>query len=252
MTAQEHDNSEAPPPLIKSVALFLDFDGTLVDFAPQPSQVTVSTRLPGLLHLLYQRLDGGLAIITGRRLKEIDALLAPTILPGAGVHGAELRFFGRTPSRIRRVRLISKLAQELSESFASDARLLIEDKYAAVALHFRRAPDRASECIEAMRSIATSLNLEVIVGDMVVEARVPGIGKGEALREFSRRSPFKDRPPVFIGDSAFDEEGFAAADELGGYGVKVGGGRTLARYRFRDVVRVHQWLDSSLVSSTGP
>lgn len=224
----------------------MDFDGTLADFAAHPSQVSVVEHLPKLLHALSERLEGGLAIVTGRRLDEIDALLAPTVLPGAGVHGAEIRALGGTASHIVNLEPISDLARKVAECFAPDTRLLVEDKRAALALHFRQAPERALECIEVMKTMAAPLNLEVIVGDMVVEALSPDIGKGKAIRRLLKRPPFKARMPVFIGDSAFDEEGFAAADDLGGYGVKVGSGETLARYRVRNVSEVHQWLRASL------
>jgi trehalose 6-phosphate phosphatase len=90
--------------------------------------------------------------------------------------------------------------------------------------------------------------LEVIAGKMVIEARARGTDKGQALRQLAVEAPFAGREPVFVGDDASDEDGFAAARDAGGYGVKVGRGPTLARYRCPDVADVHAWLRASVAA----
>ena len=56
--------------------------------------------------------------------------------------------------------------------------------------------------------------------------------------------PVTKSPGIFVGDDTTDEDGFAAVNDLGGFGVLVGERRkTLARYRLRDVAAVHQWLE---------
>ena len=74
-----------------SCALFLDFDGTMVDIAPQPHAVHVPQPLLGLLQDVRAYLGGAVAVISGRPIAQIDALLDPLRLPVAGVHGAEWR-----------------------------------------------------------------------------------------------------------------------------------------------------------------
>jgi trehalose 6-phosphate phosphatase len=80
-----------PPLLPGHAALYLDFDGTLAELAQGPDHVVVDESLPPLLATLAGELDGALAILTGRRLTAVDALIAPVALAGAGLHGAELR-----------------------------------------------------------------------------------------------------------------------------------------------------------------
>src|SRR5947207_9392384 len=77
--------------LYPSCALFLDFDGTLVDIAPQPEAVIVPPVLIRTLESLHHYLGGALALISGRPLDQIDQFLKPVVLPAAGVHGAERR-----------------------------------------------------------------------------------------------------------------------------------------------------------------
>ena len=67
-------------------ALFLDFDGTLVDIAPLPDQVIVTDLLRAALPLLQTRLQGRLALVSGRPINELDNLLAPLTFPAAVVH----------------------------------------------------------------------------------------------------------------------------------------------------------------------
>ena len=238
---------ETGPPLLPGhTALYLDFDGTLAPLAQSPDEVMVDASLPALLAALAAQLDGALAVLTGRRLAAVDALLAPVHLAGAGLHGAEFR--PKPGSTIIRGEpaAASPLAQRLRKRFADDPRLLVEDKEVAVALHYRRAPARGAECRAAMRSLASPQLFEVIEGSKVIEARPRGADKGAALRAFARLEPFAGRLPVCVGDDRTDEDGFAAAQEMQGFAVKVGAGASAARYRLPDVPAVHQWLRASL------
>jgi trehalose 6-phosphate phosphatase len=82
----------APPPLdAEHHALFLDFDGSLVDFALMPDRVVVFPETIALLAAVRRRLGGALAIVTGRRIADIDHHLSPLRLPVSGVHGLEFR-----------------------------------------------------------------------------------------------------------------------------------------------------------------
>src|SRR5438034_11487888 len=77
--------------LYPSCALFLDFDGTLVDIAPQPEAVVVPPRLVATLGSLNNYLGGALALISGRPIAQIDEFLQPLRLPAAGVHRGQRR-----------------------------------------------------------------------------------------------------------------------------------------------------------------
>jgi trehalose 6-phosphate phosphatase len=236
----------SPPPLPASAALYLDFDGTLAPLAPRPDAVEVPADLPPLLSALQRRLDGALAVITGRRLQDVDARLAPFVFSGAGLHGAELRRAPGGETQLQWNPATRALADALRRRFADDPRILVEDKGASVALHYRQAPSRAQACRDAMLAHAPRKHFEIITGSMVVEARPLGANKGRALQHLSARAPFAGRMPGFIGDDATDEDGFTAAADAGGYGVKVGAGTTVARYRLASVAELARWLRASL------
>ena len=235
-----------PPHLPENAALYLDFDGTLVDFAPAPDLVQVRGELPALLSGLHARQHGAVAVISGRRLSEVDRLCSPVVLAGAGVHGAELRADAHGPTQFHVDPRVHEISQMLQIRFAADRRILIEDKGAAVALHFRLAPERAGECIDAMHALARPRALQVLAGNKVVEARVHGFDKGHAIRMLAAQPPFAGRIPIFVGDDRTDEDGFVAAEALGGYGIKVGPEETAARFRCPDIESVHIWLRRSL------
>lgn len=235
-----------PPPLPADAALFLDFDGTLVPIAPRPDAVQVPPGLPALLEQLQRRLGGALAILTGRPLQEVDRRLAPFASGAAGLHGVELRLTAGAPAFAPPTPETRALLAALRQRFGGDPRILVEDKRACVALHFRQAPERADECQAALRALAPADRFEIITGHMVVEARPHGAGKGHALRALLGQAPFAGRRPVFAGDDVTDEDGFDAAALLGGYGIKIGPGATRARYRCADTAALARWLREGL------
>lgn len=249
MMMADGDKDARPPLLSGMAALYLDFDGTLADIAPHPDEVVVSEPLPQLLLALRERLAGAVAVVTGRRLAAVDAMIAPARLAGSGLHGAEFRADGASAAQTSADPAgAGPLARALRDRFADDPRIYVEDKGAAVSLHYRRAPEREQECREAMRTLAPPGRFDLTEGSRVVEARPRGADKGAALAELARRPPFAGRRPVFVGDDVTDEDGFRAAERMGGYGVKVGPGATAARYRIAEVGRVHDWLRESLAA----
>jgi hypothetical protein len=172
MVLMADTGTDARPPLLPArAALYLDFDGTLAAFAPHPDGVTVDKSLPALLSGLRERLDGAVALVTGRGLASLDALIAPHRFPGAGLHGLELRSHPGDAARVGGTADADALARNLGQRFADDPRIIIEHKGPAVALHYRRARARADECIAAMRELVAGTELQVIAGHAVVEAR---------------------------------------------------------------------------------
>ena len=242
----------APPLLGARAALFLDFDGTLAPIAEQPDAVQVHPDLPALLAAMGRRLGGALAVITGRRLADVDQRLAPFAFGGAGLHGAELRALAGGETKPQWQLDIRPLVAALQKRFAADPRVLVEDKGLCVALHYRRAPERAQECRDVMFALARPPEFEIVAGNMVIEARPHGSNKGRAVRALLQEPPFAGRTPVFVGDDVTDEDGFAACAELGGHGIKIGPGPTLATYRIQRCEDIFGWLQASLeAGSTG-
>lgn len=238
-------------------SLFLDFDGTLAELAEIPDGVRVDPGLPAMLSALHRSLDGALALVSGRSIAALDAFLAPTRLPAAGIHGAERRGArGESTPAENLVRILDPLRTALAPLASRDPRLVIEDKGASLVLHYRRAPEREDECRHVVARLLESspelAGFRVVLGKRMVEAVPTGGDKGTAIREFMREAPFAGRRPVFAGDDLTDEDGFAVVAELSGLGVKVGGGQTCAPYRVASVAELLAWLRRLLHASERP
>lgn len=217
--------------LSPACALFLDFDGTLVDIAPQPGAVVVPSGLVPTLSALQDYLGGAVAVVSGRPIHAIDRFLHPLRLPVAGVHGAERRAADGVLDRLPQHPLdtIERAATALATRHPE---LLVEHKDRSVAVHYRQAPHLEAECLAVMsEAIDLSPGLVLLRGKMVVEAKPGGATKGSAIEAFLREPPFAGRTPVFVGDDVTDEPGFAAVQRMGGLGVKVGEGPTVAWQR---------------------
>ncbi|MGP1630232.1 MAG: trehalose-phosphatase [Giesbergeria sp.] len=233
------------PLLTTSHALFLDFDGTLTDIAPKPDAVHIPAGLTPTLAALQRLLGGALAIVTGRRERDIDGFLAPLTLPLASEHGAQYRFDdGRHPAiDVPEFGPVLQAAEQLALQHPA---LLVEVKRASVALHFRQAAHLESLCRETLeRAMAGLPGLELLSGKCLYEVKPAGIHKGQAIAAFMRELPFSGRTPVFVGDDVTDEAGFATAIALGGLAIKVGEGPTQAQYRCMTPAALRGWLSAS-------
>lgn len=228
-------------------AYFLDIDGTLVDFADAPTRVRLDQALPGLVETLYQSSGGAVALITGRSLDSIDRLFPLRQLPAAGQHGLERRTaHGQITRHAGPVRALDGARRVLAGVVARHPGLLVEDKELSIALHYRRAPQLASYAHRVMRLLRVALGDQYCLqrGKRVVELAPAGRDKGAAIASFMLEPPFVGRTPLFIGDDVTDEYGFAMVNQLGGYAIKVGPGRTKARWRLPNVAAVLAWLTS--------
>lgn len=249
--AAPRPNLPAPPQLTPDQALFLDVDGCLLELAPTPVEVVVPPGLVTLLREISAELREAVAIVSGRSLIVVDQLLAPWRPPGAGVHGAELRFPGSLAIR-RRDPITSSVGQQLRKRFAQVPEVLIEDKASAVAIHFARCPERATECESALREAIEGLSgLRLQYGRAVIEAVHIDANKGGAVRVLMQHVRFAGRCPVFVGDDRTDEAAFALMRSCGGVGIKVGQGPTQASHRLADPPAVHGWLRDSLATLRG-
>jgi trehalose 6-phosphate phosphatase len=238
-----------PPPLDGGNALFLDFDGTLVEIAANPDAVRVAPDLPELLAALSGRLGGALAVVSGRSLAELTPLLAPFDGAMVGQHGGEIRHRDGTISRRPPDTAVREARAALARVADRHREVVIEDKGNSLALHYRAGPHLAEECRSAAREAvaAGGGRLRAIDGNRVIELLPRAIHKGEAIAALAGEPPFRGRVPVFVGDDATDEDGFAAVEALGGSGVKVGQGASAAQCRLATVADVLAWLSGGLV-----
>jgi trehalose 6-phosphate phosphatase len=229
------------PPIARA-ALLLDLDGTLLDIAPTPDAVELPPGLIASLRALRDRLDGALAVISGRPVEQIEALLPDTVQAIAGEHGGAIR---HTPGEaLERF----DLPTPPEAWFAAGARIvaahpgaLLERKVHGFVLHYRAAPALGPALGEALAALVEGSDRFVMVpARKAWELRPRGADKGMAVDALMRRPPFAGRVPVFIGDDVTDEDGMAAARRLGGVGLRVADA-------FGTAAGVRAWLQAAAV-----
>jgi trehalose 6-phosphate phosphatase len=226
--------------------------GTLLDIAERPDQVYAHKVDGALVEGLQRAAGGALALISGRSLAQLDALFAPLRLPAAGQHGYERRDVRGARHRHRFPVDTLRPAKDALRAFAGrHAGLVLEDKGASVALHYRLAPQLEQAALDAVREVSVPLGSAVQVqgGKMVWELKPAGADKGTAIEEFMREAPFAGRTPVFLGDDVTDEHGFRVVNELGGHSIKVGAGDSAARFRLASPAAARDWLRAWLSAS---
>ncbi len=226
---------ELPP--IARAALLLDLDGTLLDIAPTPDAVVVPPGLIASLRAMRARLDGALAVVTGRPVDQVEPLLGDAVPTIAGEHGGAIRHAaGEALERV-------ELPTPPEAWFAAGMRIAaahpgatLERKVNGFVLHYRAAPAVGPPLGEAMAAlVAGSDRFVILPARKAWELRPRGADKGTAVEAVMRRAPFAGRLPVFIGDDVTDEDGIAAARRLGGVGLRV-------FEAFGDPAGVRAWL----------
>src|SRR5579863_1999806 len=209
-----------------AVGLFLDVDGTIIDLAPTPDAVHVPAALLDELSSLDRRLDGALALVSGRPIGEIDKLFAPLRLRAAGVHGGEIR---SAPNEVSRSLATKRLPEEvwtrLSRLLRRFPGAFAENKGVSFAVHYNLAGPVGEEVCGALGDLTRQfkeLPLELIGGHKVFEIKLAGFDKGMAVEIFMAHPPFAGRRPIFIADDRVDRPGFDKAIALGGLAFSVG------------------------------
>jgi len=207
------------------IGLFLDIDGTLLDMALTPTTVRVPPGLAELLGRVSTRLSGAVAIVTGRTIAEADEILQPMKFIAAGVHGAEMRTTVTGAITPLARSFSAGLLHDIQAAAVSMPGIVTEDKGTGIAMHYRLAPELRDSLLLTLESLVAKYPDQFAIweGRKVVEILPLGFSKGRALRALAGLSEFANRVPVMIGDDIADIGAFHAAEELGGFGLKVAG-----------------------------
>jgi len=238
-----------PPELDRKSALFLDLDGTLLEIAATPESVIVPPALPSLLSHLHHQLEGALAIVSGRPLRQIDQLLTPFRASAAGEHGVTLRFSDGTLQELPvGIAVPDDWRSALGMAVERWPGVRIEPKPHGLAVHYRLAPEREAEVWELVRGLVAADHpwFRLIPAREAVEIGLRAASKGDAVERLMAHAPFHGRRPIFIGDDFTDEAGMSMARRFGGMGLRVSemfGG---------DPAQVRAWLTHGMERMDGP
>jgi trehalose-phosphatase len=241
------------------VWLFLDYDGTLDEFAPTPDHILPNPEVIELVTHLAQLQHICVAVISGRRLSQIQVLLPVPGILLAGTYGIEMLL--PNGERMDRIELdlvrpaLDNLKPRWMQLIANRYDFFLEDKAWTLALHARFA--EASEADEVL-SIARRLASEVMRSDLfrILDGhRFLEIGpilahKGRMVDYLLDRYAWPGAVPIYIGDDDKDEEAFAAIKARHGLAIVVAAQprKTLADSRLESPASVRQWLNEIITA----
>lgn len=231
-------------------ALFLDVDGTLLDVAATPEGVVVPDGLVSNLRQLEAALSGAMAIVTGRALVDLDQLFRGLKVRAAGVHGAQMRYDPTQSAAVEAFpALPDRLWGALNAALTEFPDVYRENKRFSFTVHFRARPDLAAHLRAALQRLIdgeAASDLALTEAQLAYEIKARGFDKGLAIADFMARQPFAGRIPLFIGNDATDDRGFAAVRDRGGVAYSVGERRPGVVAVFADPAAVRRWLESQL------
>lgn len=233
--------------------IFLDYDGTLSDFAPKPELAEPNERILKLLSNLAKNRKNRIVIISGRDQETMETWFGGLKVMLVAEHGAITRINGKwqnAPNLTSEWKpLIRPILQKYSERVKKS---FIEEKAYALAWHYRRskpeeAKPAANELKHELLHLIANMNIQVLEGSKVLEVKNAGINKGAAVRLL-----VENKPGDFIfaaGDDVTDEEMFAVLrDQESALTVKIGSGSTKAKYRLANPSQLYQVLQQLAIS----
>lgn len=226
--------------------IFLDYDGTLVSFNPDPLRVKPDTELLELLKRLYEDPVNRLVIISGRKKDTLEAWMGNLPIDIIAEHGAWIKkaHEGWNIAADLNNEWKNEFLPQLQQFEMRTPGSFIEDKSYSLAWHYRKVDEafgelRAKELIGNLKYAVVDMGLQLLEGNKVVEIKSANVNKGKAAKEW-----LKEYPASFvlaIGDDYTDEDTFKAMPD-NAYTIKVGPGMSVATYYLKNPAEVRSFL----------
>lgn len=228
----------------EDTALFLDFDGTLIDIAPTPDAIRIGDDDKKLLSALSERHNGAVSIVSGRNLKDVEQYLEEFTGTVSGGHGAELRHRSvQVPCIECDLERLEHIKNVVREFAIINPQLIAEDKSFGIVLHFRQDPSLEAKVREFLTGLVEGDDeFGLQSAKLAIEIKPKCTSKADVIERIMNFDEFAGRNVLFAGDDETDEAGFAWVNERGGVSVKVGDGLTCAHYRTQSPETFKHWL----------
>jgi alpha,alpha-trehalase len=232
----------------RSLAIFLDYDGTLTPIVRHPEKAFLSDSTRQTLRTLA--MQAPVAILSGRELEDVRKRVAIDGIVYAGSHGFDIA----GPRRLRRQEAIAFLPaldaaeKELREKLAGIAGALIERKRFSIATHYRNVNESDFPKLERAVSEVAAQHRELrrMEGKKVYELLpCTDWDKGKAVLWLLERLGLERAGvrPIYIGDDRTDEDAFRALQQRGvGIVVSEEPRATAANYSLKDPTEVERFL----------
>ena len=243
MANESYTFVRAVPVSVCETAIFLDFDGTLAPIQDDPATVALPKSGDATLLSLNRLLNEALVLISGRDVRDLSSR-TPTALWRAGGHGLETCQPGVNPDEDQAA-IAPEVLQQVADITGEFDAVWVEEKGPVLAIHYRQNPSIGTRLYSEIQSLAEQIpDYKSQHGKMVIELKPQHANKGVALETLMQLPTFAGRTPIMVGDDTTDEDAMRAAKALGGFGIKVGPGPSLADFRFENTDTVWDWLRS--------
>lgn len=227
--------------------LMLDYDGTLTPIVKQPNLALLSPKRKKILASLARNPKIKMAIISGRKLSDIKKLVGIPNIIYVGNHGFEIEINGERIIHLSAKRFIPML-KKIKMDLLTVRRIkgvLIEDKKYTLSVHFRLIPANHLKSFYKLfyRTIRPwRKKVKITSGKKIFEIRPPvDWDKGKAVKWLISKLNLKGYLPIYIGDDKTDADAFRLLKRKG-VTIHVGGGKTAAKMRIKDIDGVYHYL----------
>jgi len=212
----------------ENVALFLDYDGTLVFFEDRPQDVVTSNEVKAVIKHILQNEKFYVFIVTGRTLDEIKKLLDIGGLSYAALHGLDIVLQNGKNYNLQERKdfrsILNQIKKYSEDEFKNEKGVYLEDKELTLAFHYRMVEkEKSQEMIDKFLNLVNKVgnpnSIDVLHGSKVVEIRPKGWNKGKAVELILKKvSKNKNFLPIYIGDDTTDEDAF---NSIGSKGITI-------------------------------
>jgi trehalose 6-phosphate synthase/phosphatase len=230
----------------KNRILFLDYDGTLVNFVNNPEHAFPDESLITLIQSLTKLKNTKVVLISGRDTKSLGEWWLKTPVVLIAEHGVWIRKIGKDWTLSEKVQnnWMESIRPVIETFVDRTPGTFLEEKSYSLAWHYRKAdPElgeiRASELSHVLKGLISNHDLNVLDGNKVLEIKSSGVNKGKAANKLLLK---KEYDFIFaIGDDWTDEYLFKELPEST-VTVKVGMKKTAASYYLKDTDKVRELL----------
>lgn len=220
--------------------LFLDLDGTLAPLEEEPDAARVPRRTRLAVRALRQT-GATVVMVSGRSAPAVQRILAEPVDAILGDHGARALIGGRLrpwlPADRRR---LGRAARAIARYLAGRPGIWLERKDRSLAIHLRLPGGHANGITLGAAALLRRQGLRVLRGNRVLDAQLPAVHKGRAVRRWLAAHPAS--PVLYAGDDTTDRDAFVA---LGPRAISIAVGRRVggAAFRARDAASFARWLE---------
>jgi len=234
--------------------LFLDYDGTLTEFAPTPDHVQPDQRVVDLLSGLVKSPYMRLSVISGRRLSQVKELIPVPGMLLAGTYGIELFTpEGKYLERLdyQTIRPILEMIKPVWQGLIADRQgFYLEDKGWSLALHARFADESESDQVLEAAKLAAARAIEkkdfrLLGGHKFLEVGPKIADKGQTVKYILDRYAWQEALPLYLGDDDKDESAFSVIKQHGGIAILVAAQprESQADCRLESIQSARAWLE---------